>query len=314
MFARRWSLLFALMILNACGQVYHRYDESVSSEQQALIETDMGRLADSVMSARSAEDLKTLQMNSLDGTSLINWLGQRNRVVVGEGYDWMGENYVTSQKTSEPPQLLTSAQVDTIERYGVDRVGAGGVVTVMVNLGASIYLQGVEKGIVYTVQAGGEDIRIWSPRAAGMIQVGEGLFNKMLESSGLDSWAHTIRRGSTYVHEASHTDGNGDNRAFAHAKCPSTFYRSEFRGQYACEQYLNGAYSRQVVYLRYAIAQLCPKNGCTSAEQDALLKTLADYDSRKLSTAYYADPTPEGYGVSSLSEFEPLLKTIAIGH
>lgn len=296
-FSKRLSLfLFASLALSGCGSGFHKYDSTVTAEQRDLIEMDMGRLADSKMVAQSADDLKIVAIPDLSGSSLIEWLGHRNRIVVGEDYDWSG-NKVTSQKVTAPPTLLTAAQVD----YG-NSVSAGGTVTVMVNLGASIYLTGVENKTVYTVHAADTDVQIWSPRSAGMIQVGEGLFNKMLASSALDSYAHSIRRFSTYMHEATHTDGNGNHRAFAHEKCPNTFYREEFRGEYACENYLNGPYSRQVVFLRYAVAQVCPSNGCTSAEQDALLKTLADYDSRKLSGAAYVDPTPEGYGVSSLSE------------
>lgn len=292
-----------LLTLGACGGTYHKYDTTVSNEQRELIEKDMDRLADSNMVARSQDDLKTIAITDFSGDTLIEWLKTRNRVVVGEEYDWNGDNLVTSQKVSSPPQLLTSAQVDLAS------VAAGGTVTVMVNLGASIYLSSVEKGIVYTVKAAEEEIQIWSPRSAGMIQVGEGLFNKMISSSDIDSYAHSVRRGSTYLHEATHTDGNGEHRAFAHATCPETYYREEFRGQYACEKYLNGPYSRQVVFLRYAIPQMCAANGCSSAEQDSLLKTMADYDSRKLSGASFVDQTPEGYGLSSLQEisFVPAL-------
>jgi hypothetical protein len=289
--------LVCLIWLSGCGS-YYKYDSTVSGEQKSLIEKDMGRIEGTEMIAQNGDDLRIIQIADLSGPSLINWLQNRNRVVVGEDYDWLGSNFITQQKVTSAPQLLTSAQVDF-----PSTVNAGGTVTVMVNLGAAIYLEGVKKNVVYTVTAANTELRVWSPRSAGMIQVGEGLFNLMVESSPLDSWAHSVRRFSTYLHEATHTDGNGDHRAFAHASCPSTFYRPEFRDQYACEGYLNGPYSRQVVFLKYAIPQVCAEKGCSSAEQDALLKTMADYDSRKLSSAVYADPTPEGYSVGEISEF-----------
>ena len=299
-FKRLSSIVFISVALTGCGGEFHKYDSSVPAEQKSLIEDDMSQIQDMELVSRDADDLKTIAINDLSGKSLVNWLRQRNRIVVGESYDWSGENLVTSQTVSTPPSLLSSSQIEYANSAG--RVDAGGTVTVMVNLGASIYLTGVEKSTVYTVRAANEQVQVWSPRSAGIIQVGEGLFNQMISSSPLTSYAHVIRRASTYLHEATHTDGNGSHRAFAHAECPSTFYRSEFRGKFACEKYLNGPYSRQVVFLRYAIAQACPTHSCTSAEQDSLLKTLADYDSRKLSGIAYADPTPEGYGAASISE------------
>jgi hypothetical protein len=296
------------LLLSSCSAGYHRYDSTVTSEQRDLIETDHSRFADSQMVSRSAEDLKTLAIGDLSGPSLIHWLAQRNRIVVGENYDWSGENFVASQQVNEPPKLLTSAQIDLS-----DGVSAASPITVMVNLGASIYLSGVSRNTIYTVRAADQDVRIWSPRAAGIIQVGEGLFQPMHTGGSIDSYAHSVRRFSTYIHEATHTDGNGEHRAFAHATCPASFARPEFRGEYACENYLNGPYSRQVVFLRYAIAQLCPQNGCSSAEQDALLKTLADYDSRKLPSAVYVDPTPEGYGVGSTREFSAVPQLSEVG-
>ncbi len=132
-------------------------------------------------------------------------------------------------------------------------------------------------------------IEVRGPRV-GIIQIGEALFSSSYDSGskGQDAAVNSLRRISTYFHEARHSDGNGTHAGFPHAKCTEGTYANE----YACEQYLNGPYMLQSTLLD-SFYNSCSSSDCDSTDKETLRLLTADKKSRLVSGAAYKDPTPE---------------------
>lgn len=254
------------------------YDETVSSWEMDLIEKDLGILADAGLMDTSANS-NLLGIPSFHNEDLRAWLQDRIHYVVGEHFS--STLIVDRSNVKYIPQVAEFAD----NRVLTDD-GPFSMVTVMSNFGAAVYTQGKDNEKVYAMTVNGEKIVIKTPRV-GIIQIGEGLFtsNKVYGSSTKND-VNTYLRLKTYFHEARHSDGNGKDTGFMHAKCPS----GDFVGQYACDEVLNGSYLVGVIVLE-KLRDGC--NFCSSKEKSHLDITIADHHSRVLPAATMKDGRPE---------------------
>src|SRR5690606_1799690 len=135
----------------------------------------------------ASQDLQYMNISSLDGPTLMEWLGDKTKIVVGESFD----SEVTSRSAGSTPQRLTQIGAD------YQLIPSVSATIVMLNLGAALYLDGLEKGFIYTIEVADRSVEVLSP-AIGLIQIGEGLFGRQIGT--LTSVASSMLRNLTYAH------------------------------------------------------------------------------------------------------------------
>lgn len=157
------------------------------------------------------------------------------------------------------------------------------------NFGAAIYAQHKSLSLNFFSSlflTGFEPIVMSSPRT-GLVRIGPGLFNSVRGVG--EQTASRVRLG-TYVHEARHSDGNGESLAFSHILCPSGH---DFQGLAACDSSLNGSYTVGGLFFN-AAQRGC--NECTARGKAVLSTLAADQFSRVIRTNDTTDwdASPEG--------------------
>lgn len=296
---KRYVLILACCLLNlACSsRVKVKYDASVSSSLQTYLESDFDKLASlDIPENASSGEASLMELGGFSARSLGGWLSDRTKYIVGEGFSTESSVAAVASGFSYAPQLYgevgfhSIAQALGLSLPGEKKFNAdSSVQTVMTNIGAAVYLDGKESRVVYSMRVAEDNITVDSPRV-GINQIGPGLFqSKTLDSSPIDSVANACLRLSTVFHEGGHTNGNGSNAGFPHAKCSSGSYS----GYYACENNLNGPYVIGRVFLTqcyYACAQM---GTCTAQELDQISVFIADLASRLSKDAKMSDPTAE---------------------
>ena len=181
-----------------------------------------------------------------------------------------------------------------VENAGL--AASSNIVTVMMNLGASLYLTGKNpkdtgstgstQRVEYSLTVNDSAYLINTPRV-GIIQIGKGLFTaSLIKSSPTDSMANAFIRLAVFFHEARHSDGNGDNAGFPHALCTS----GDYKDHYACEMNTNGPYAVQATLARL-MRDAC--TDCTADEKEGMRLLMVDYQSRLQPGAQYSDQRPE---------------------
>ncbi len=288
------SLLACLLVVCACGKknegeiTYYqsqglnvRFDSSVSAEHQEIIKGDFDALKNTNLTGGTAEYAKLLGVRDFSGASLSYWLGERLKVVVGENYDEDSLIHRVGNQTYSPSLMVNS------NTLSADRDALSQIQTVMFNIGSYYYLKGKGNGDLYSMSAGGIENPVYSPRV-GIVQIGEGLFDAIrIKSIDEEDDANRDTRGTVYIHESTHTDGNGDDAAMPHEKCVSGTYA----GRNSCDKYYNGPYGNEAVVM-YLQIQNCSL--CTNATRSAMQAYMIDSQSRVLDNAVYQDRKPEG--------------------
>lgn len=268
-------------LLAACGgnPAGIQFDASVPGNQKSLIEGDLKLIASTRLSAGTPEDLKILNVTDLSEASLIGYLRERVRYVVGESFSYKQKIQTAQLSSTFDSEVFSSTR---------DANPLPQTQIVMWNLGSYLFLQAKSNNERITLDLGLLNIWIRSVRVA-IVQIGEGLFSaNAIKGIALDSKANRFLRIGTYFHEGRHSDGNGSNAAFPHAKCPSGDYKDDF----ACENNSNGPYAVQATLLKYLYAA-CQTQGCSEQELTGLTLSIADYRSRLLPGATFSDPRPE---------------------
>lgn len=268
-----------LVLLSACGNnAGITFDSSVPSEQARLLEQDINRLNEVQFVPASSNDLNSMGLSELSGPALTQWLGQRVRIIIGEDFPVSDRTYRVANPTPFTPVLFA-------EKRAFSPFAA---TTVALNRGADLYLKARNSNYSYFLDLDVGLTQIYSPRV-GIMQIGEGLFTVQgFREAPINSFGNSLARNTTLVHEARHSDGNGDNVAFPHAQCPS--WMDGYANEYACEGYINGPYAIQTAMMNY-FRLSCTQ--CGQLELSGMDTSIADYRSRLLSGAVFQDIRPE---------------------
>ncbi len=298
----RLGISVLVLSLAACGGngAGIEFDSTVAPEHRSLIEGDLALLSSIALPPANTNDLATIGVGALTPAALNDWLGKRLKMILGQDFNYKANARMVNRSAPQTPFILAGqAQIDP------SAVGAASstVKTVMWNLGSYLYLDGKKQGFGYYLDVDYARHDLYTPRV-GIVQEDEGLFTvNAVKGVGLTRMVNRYLRIATYFHEARHSDGNGTNAGFPHAKCPGVAndeaYASQqtsalsaaYAGKFACEDNLNGPYAIQATLLSY-MYQAC--TDCTAAELTGLELSLADYKSRLLPTAQYRDSRPEG--------------------
>jgi len=292
--------LFSISLLIAapgCGKLFDRdsgpsdtstgpfgvsYHSSVPEDQRTLIDDDLSALASMQISSQyTADDKKLVGIEDFSATSMSNWLRERIKIITGESFSYGTQTVEVALNSNQKPILYAStSSADTIVTAAT---------TIMFNLGAKLYLEGLNASTLKYLYLSESPTAIKTPRT-GIVQIGAGLFtvNRLNSVSDLKALPNRLVRLATLFHEARHSDGNGDHVAFPHAKCSASDNR--FANEYACEQFWNGPYQTEAVVLtRFYYS--C--SSCSNTELSGINKFITDSYSRLQSNSPYKDPKPE---------------------
>lgn len=254
-------------------------DGSVPEDQRNLIDLDLSNLSNLNLSVNSS-DLQVLSVGSFSGPDLISWFRTRVNYVVGESFDYAEQASIVGT-LSYRPQILASTVLSD------DFLAQDSLVTIMVNIGSALYRYGKNNSSVITLDVAGKTVYVKSPRV-GVIQIGEGLFTSWsVRNTARDTLANSLIRLSVFFHEARHSDGNGDNVTFPHAKCPDWH---DYSGNYSCDKSTNGPYVVDSIMLKN-LRNAC--TNCSNTELQTFKAFQADAESRLLPGAVYNDIRPE---------------------
>lgn len=268
-----------------------KFDDSVLISQKELLDLDMERLRQISVTDVSTADLASIGLTQFEGPELVSWVEDRIKYVVGENFSYStlakfegSLNYPKGQTNQ-----ISLGQQSSLE----DLLGQSSTVTIMMNLGGLLYSQGKLQSKLVSIPVAGEKIFINSPRV-GVVQIGEGLFTSWaVEGTPKNSVANSLLRLSTLIHEARHSDGNGDNATFPHARCP---LGHELAGNYACDNKSNGPYVLNALTLKHFL-KTC--TNCTNIEKQTIMLFQSDSLSRILPGATDGDTSPEQVEFSS---------------
>ena len=266
-------------------------DSSVPGDQASLIQGDWGVLQRQNITSATSDDPSILNISDYSPNTLQSWTQTRIKYLVGQSYQPQGMSFQQGDPSAQP--YLTSS---TARNVGAIQYGFGfgnntdddqQVYTIMVNLGAAIYLNAKSSSGVYQVSVANTTVRCNSPRV-GLVQIGAGMFIvNQIKTSSPSASANSLLRLAVMMHEARHGDGNGSNAAFPHAVCPSG---TTYAGNSACENNYNGPYQVQATMVKNFYYSC---SDCTSTEQEGMLRLYGDYAARLLPGAAFSDDTPE---------------------
>lgn len=292
MYRNVFSIIILLAVLSACGRVPNdngnndyngqpsngpqvTFDSTVASDQRQLLRDDLAYLGTLGFSTSSYDELSKLGVSNLSNTTLVKFISDRIKYIVGESYDLTTNGSTTISSGGYSPTLFTE--------FGSE---FSKVVTVMVNTGSAAYRDGKKNKKLYTLYIDGQSVEVKSPRV-GIIQIGVGLFTaNRVKTSDLTAKVNRLMRLGTLFHESRHDDGNGTNVGFPHKLCDS----GEFKGYYACENNLNGPYSIEAILMK-RFYESC--YNCSETELAGLQAAAADAASRLSTNPVMPDATPE---------------------
>jgi hypothetical protein len=244
-----------------------KFHTSVEKHQVESLKVDLKYLYQTPIQNTDKDFLTIGEVAVGDGPNMHNWLLNRVKYIVGEGFKLSTNNIVTAP--GKFPNTPMADKPDSKSNPKKDDENPQ-IVTIMTNLGGGLYLFGKEQKTYIGIKFDNEKVFAKSPRT-GILQVGEGLFLKQfLVNKDPNSAANSIFRLATLFHEARHSDGNSKHTGFPHMKCP---VGHKMAGSFACETSGNGSYSIGALSERHLI-QNCKT--CTSTEKTALSAGVAD--------------------------------------
>lgn len=252
--------------------------------------------------------LHTLNIKDQKNFNLDEWIKKRVNYIVEEEYLSKTNFYIfknikiIDSNVSYPNGNLTPYSYDPRAMNSVfSSSEEKAPVTIMNNLGASLYVSGKFKKIKYQVKIPQKGINknilvpIESPRN-GILQIGEALFSRKMTANTRNpkTVASRLMRLATFFHEARHSDGNGRSLSFGHSICPRGH---DYEGRLACDESLNGSYMLGGLLLKEFI-KYC-EDECTISEKQSLNAMVLENFERVIRfqpdghPARHWDPTPE---------------------
>lgn len=278
--------------------------EKIKNGLMKKIERDMDVLDNLKFKEANPRTLEVLGIPALNTTSASKWLNDRVNYVIEENaltiFKLLIKRviYVEQDGVSYPNGNVLPYSQNPANQFVEKEEG----ITVMSNMGAALYMGGKSERKLYGMKVSRGllkkqiKVTIDSPRA-GVIQVGEGLFDPRLtvNTENEKSLANSLNRLATFFHEARHSDGNGVSLAFAHSKCLADH---DMAGQYACDENLNGPYTVGAVMMVEMIKS-CDET-CSPRDVEILKAIALDSASRIIHTTRKGvpatdwDAAPEG--------------------
>ena len=301
------SLLTTTSLANAADIVLSK---GIKNEYREKIERDLDVLSNLKFKETTPEALELLGLKSLTAQTATKWLSDRVKYVVAENalsplqlilkrvvsVERQGVSYPNATiipYAMDPANKIPVAAPVTPNAPSLDAgEGEKKIYVVMSNIGAGLYFGGKDQGIVYSLKISRGLIKsplkavIESPRV-GIIQIGEGLFLDGLSvtPSKPNAIANSLKRLSTFFHEARHSDGNGVSLAFAHSVCPAGH---NYAGSPACDENLNGPYTVGAIFTT-ELLKACDES-CSEVEKTELKADIVDSYSRVLKTTLKGTP------------------------
>jgi hypothetical protein len=256
----------------------------VPREQQEILRQDIEAFAKMPFIVNDETFSKVMGLEGeVKAKDLVNWLSLRAKILIGESYEMSEkDSYVASSGYNfqypgilpdipQPP--LASENSPSVEPPPADSENSN-VITIMSNIGVSLYLNGKENGVLLGVNMPGlGKIPVTSPRV-GILKIGRGLFSMGRTKNNTLEIDSSLMRVATLFHEARHSDGNRKSAGFLHAICPAGH---DFAGYAACDFGLNGSYS-----VGFQVGKAAAENcaACTVAQREALRLDYLDSYSR----------------------------------
>jgi len=272
------SLLSTAAFADAVGvNVPLIFSKQVPKNQSDLLKSDIAKLGKISFNHADPLMLRMMGIPNTNSSSLGAWLSDRVHYIVEESYDiqksisLLDPNYLYNN-ANELPDLLGKSPLDKAQ---------SGPFTVMANIGGAIYLEGKKSGYLFGLHVDGAGVvKLSSPRV-GMLKIGEGMFKiyQINPAHGITETSASMARLAVLFHEARHSDGHGRSLSFLHALCP---LGHEYAGNFACDNYLNGAYAVGAMTMR-AMAESCAN--CNKMEKAWMRIEYLDSFSRILASA-----------------------------
>lgn len=264
--------------------------EKIKNGLMKKIERDMTVLDNMKYKEANPRTLEVMGLPALNTASASKWLNDRVNYVIEENaltvFKLLVKRviYVEQDGVSYPNANVLPYSQDIGNQFVNKEEG----ITVMSNMGAALYMGGKTEKKLYGMKVSRGllkkqiKVTIDSPRA-GVIQVGEGLFDPRLtvNNENPTALANSLNRLATFFHEARHSDGNGVSLAFAHSKCPAGH---DMEGLYACDENLNGPYTVGAVMMTEMIKS-CDGN-CSEREKEVLKAIALDSAGRIMHTTH----------------------------
>lgn len=244
------------------------FHSSVPKTQINLLKKDLKYIYSSPVLLQDKELKQVFGITNSEGPSLHNWLINRVKYIVGESYQFGGQNIVPGSPFFRFPSTPLPDMKNGLSESSIK--------TVMINMGTAMYNAGKEQNFLFGARFDNINIYATSPRL-GLIQVGEGLFDPTFAlNKDPAATSNSISRLSTLFHEARHSDGNGKSTGFGHIMCPEDH---PYNGFYACEKSSNGSYKVGALSTRQLYLNCY---SCSNEEKYILELKIADSFSRIL--------------------------------
>jgi hypothetical protein len=258
---------------------------TVSADKIKRLQLDLNYLKSLQFNHADPEMISLMELQSATPESLLGWMEDRVHFIIDESLDLPSSVYASSgyyfyANPGVFPLLETPTQQASEQSIDADAKSTGKVMTVMSNVGGTIYLSGKASGQLLMLNIPGIGLaEVRSPRV-GILKVGPGLFAKIFADPSLspDSKPYITMRLATLFHEARHSDGNGESLSFLHAACPSGTYA----GYLACDRNLNGPYQIQTKFINSLISAC---TDCTAGDLQAMRVLAADTASRQIAVS-----------------------------
>jgi len=240
-------------------------DKTVDNRLEKLITTDLHALAALRIDVQDSQLRSLFELDPLSATSLLGWLSERVRYLVGQAFSLEKNVLLISDDTNgfyeyENPGVFPDEIEESIG--GTQAIAErlmlmdGLKEQAAINLGSAVYLSGKYKQVLFGLNVAGKKIAITSPRT-GVVKL-DSAFNFMgnfmgnfvgdslddssgaMEASVLNSTvSRRAYRLRSLFHEARHSDGHGKSLTFPHAKCP---VGHDFEGRPLCDRSRNGSF------------------------------------------------------------------------
>lgn len=276
--------------------------EKIKNGLMKKIERDMSILDNLKFQEANPRTLEVMGLTALNTNTASKWLNDRVNYVIEENalsiFKLLVKRaiYVEQDSVAYPNgNVLPYSQNPANQFLAKDFVAKEEGMVVMSNMGAALYMGGKSEKKLYGMKVSRGllkkqiKVTIDSPRA-GVIQVGEGLFDPRLtvNPENEKSMANSLNRLATFFHEARHSDGNGVSLAFAHSKCMAGH---DMEGQYACDENLNGPYTVGAVMMTEMIKS-CDET-CSPRDVEVLKAIALDSASRIIHTTRKGVPATD---------------------
>ena len=303
-------IFFTLILINALHVQAEKYKSNntldikcskiVPKDQCKLIDKDLAVLKTLNVEDTEQDVLRHFKI-AASAANYETWLSDRVNYIIPETFEISKSISIIQNSYIYPNSILPELEIGQKVESSQPQ---NKVVTVMSNIGTALYFAGKQSGSLMGVDLPGIGvIPVYSPRI-GLIKIGVGHFLPLLRKSGgteFDTYANSLHRLSTFIHEARHSDGNAKSLGFFHAICP---IGHNFAGYNACDRNLNGPYTMGATFLK-SIVNNCIT--CSEPEKEALRNVYMDSYSRVIMETA-AKPATSSSEFNSLKESCDILK------